>query len=91
MEITGAPVVLAPEKAKEALERFMEELSAMQDVSESKVLKTFALELAIKAASYSLNTEALEVLREQLFSSSNPIFAPNGKKIIIELQQEDLV
>jgi DNA mismatch repair protein MutL len=91
MEITGAPVVLASEKAKEALERFMEELSAMQDVSESKVLKTFALELAIKAASYSLNTEALEVLREQLFSSSNPSFAPNGKKIIIELQQEDLV
>ena len=39
MEITGAPVVLAPEKAKEALERFMEELSAMQDVSESRCSK----------------------------------------------------
>ena len=59
---------MAPEKAKEALERFMEELSTIQDVSESKVLKTFALELAIKAASYSLNTEAQEVLREQLLA-----------------------
>ena len=91
MEITGAPVVLAPEKTKEVLEQFMEELSTMQDVSESKVLKTFAIELATKAASHSLNTEAKEVLREQLFSSSNPSYAPNGKKIIIELQQEDLV
>ena len=91
VEIIGAPVVLAPENAKGAMERFMEELSAMEDVSESKVLKTFALELATKSADGMLHTEALEHLREQLFSSSNPSVGPNGKKIITELQQEDLV
>lgn len=91
VEIVGAPVVLAPENAKGAMERFMEELSSMEDVSESKVLKAFALELATKTADSSLNTEAMEHLREQLFSSSNPSVGPNGKKIITELQQEDLV
>ena len=91
VEIVGAPVVLAPENAKGAMERFMEELSSMEDVSESKVLKAFALELATKTADSSLSTEAMEHLREQLFSSSNPSVGPNGKKIITELQQEDLV
>lgn len=91
LEIIGAPVVLAPERAKGALERLMEALSSMQEMTESKILKTFALELAVKAASNSLNTEAHEVLCEQLFSSSNPSYAPNGKRIIIELEQEDLV
>ena len=38
MEITGAPVVLAPEKAKK-IERFMEELSTMQDVSDPRFSK----------------------------------------------------
>jgi hypothetical protein len=69
----------------------MEELSSMEDVSESKVLKAFALELATKTADSSLSTEAMEHLREQLFSSSNPSVGPNGNKIITELQQEDLV
>ena len=91
LEIIGAPVVLAPERAKGALERLMEALSSMQEMTESKILKTFALELAVKAASNSLNTEAHEILCEQLFSSSNPSYAPNGKRIIIELEQEDLV
>ena len=91
VEIVGVPVVLAPENAKGAMERFMEELSSMEDVSESKVLKAFALELATKTADSSLSTEAMEHLREQLFSSSNPSVGPNGNKIITELQQEDLV
>ncbi len=91
VEIVGAPVVLAAEEALGAMERFMDELSNMEDVSESKLLKAFALELATKSAKGTVNKEAMEHLREQLFSSANPSIGPNGKKIITELQQEDLV
>ena len=91
VEIVGAPVVLAAEEALGAMERFMDELSNMEDASESKLLKAFALELATKSAIGTVNKEAMEHLREQLFSSANPSIGPNGKKIITELQQEDLV
>ena len=83
--------MLQPEDAIAALECLMEELSALEHRDAPKVLRVFALELATKASKNSLNGEAMEKLREQLFSSSNPSTAPNGKKIIIELQQEDLV
>lgn len=91
LDIIGIPVMLQPEDAIPALECLMEELSALEHRDSPKVLRVFALELATKASKNSLNGEAMEKLREQLFSSSNPSTAPNGKKIIIELQQEDLV
>ncbi|HCP41082.1 MAG TPA: hypothetical protein DIT65_04740, partial [Cryomorphaceae bacterium] len=91
VEIVGAPVVLSAEEALGAMERFMDELSNMGDLSESKILKVLALELATKSAKSTVNIEALEALKQQLFSSTNPRIGPNGKKIITELQQDDLV
>jgi hypothetical protein len=48
--------------------------------------------LSKKAANseFTKTMEALQALKEQLLSSSNPQYSPSGKKVIRELAPEDL-
>ena len=91
--LVGAPMLLAPEEAVPALEELLEQLKHLDTESiESALLKSFAQTLAKKAANseFVKTKEALQALKEQLLSSSNPQYSPSGKKVILELAPEDL-
>ena len=92
-ELAGAPMLLAAEEAVPALEELIEQLKSLDsETIESSLLKTFAQTLAKKAANseFVKTKEALQALKEQLLSSSNPQYSPSGKKVILELAPEDL-
>ena len=91
--LAGAPMLLAPEEAVAALEELLEQLKSLDSESiESALLKSFAKTLSKKAANseFTKTKEALQALKEQLLSSSNPQYSPSGKKVIRELAPEDL-
>lgn len=91
--LVGAPMLLAPEEAIPALEELLEQLKSLDIESiESSLLKSFAQTLSKKAANseFTKTKEALQALKEQLLSSSNPQYSPSGKKVIRELAPEDL-
>ena len=91
--LVGAPMLLAPEEAVPALEELLEQLRSLDSESiESSLLKSFAQTLSKKAANseFTKTMEALQALKEQLLSSSNPQYSPSGKKVIRELAPEDL-
>ena len=91
--LVGAPMLLAPEEAIPALEELLEQLKSLDSESiESSLLKSFAQTLSKKAANseFTKTKEALQALKEQLLSSSNPQYSPSGKKVIRELAPEDL-
>ena len=91
--LAGAPMLLAPEEAVPALEELLEQLKSLDSESiESALLKSFAKNLSKKAANseFTKTKEALQALKEQLLSSSNPQYSPSGKKVIRELAPEDL-
>ena len=91
--LVGAPMLLAPEEAMPALEELLEQLKSLDSESiESSLLKSFAHTLSKKAANseFTKTKEALQALKEQLLSSSNPQYSPSGKKVIRELAPEDL-
>ena len=91
--LVGAPMPLAPEEAIPALEELLEQLKSLDSESiESSLLKSFAQTLSKKAANseFTKTKEALQALKEQLLSSSNPQYSPSGKKVIRELAPEDL-
>ena len=91
--LAGAPMLLAPEEAVPALEELLEQLKSLDSESiESALLKSFAKTLSKKAANseFTKTKEALQALKEQLLSSSNPQYSPSGKKVIRELAPEDL-
>jgi DNA mismatch repair protein MutL len=91
--LVGAPMLLAPEEATPALEELLEQLKSLDSESiESSLLKSFAQTLSKKAANseFTKTKEALQALKEQLLSSSNPQYSPSGKKVIRELAPEDL-
>ena len=91
--LVGAPMLLAPEEAVPTLEELLEQLKHLDTESiESALLKSFAQTLAKKAANseFVKTKEALQALKEQLLSSSNPQYSPSGKKVILELAPEDL-
>jgi DNA mismatch repair ATPase MutL len=86
-------MLLAPEEAVPTLEELLEQLKHLDTESiESALLKSFAQTLAKKAANseFVKTKEALQALKEQLLSSSNPQYSPSGKKVILELAPEDL-
>ena len=86
-------MLLAPEEAVAALEEILEQLKSLDSESiESALLKSFAKTLSKKAANseFTKTKEALQALKEQLLSSSNPQYSPSGKKVIRELAPEDL-
>ncbi|MCH1534373.1 MAG: DNA mismatch repair endonuclease MutL [Schleiferiaceae bacterium] len=92
-ELAGAPMLLAAEEAVPALEELIEQLKSLDsETIEFSLLKTFAQTLAKKAANseFVKTKEALQALKEQLLSSSNPQYSPSGKKVILELAPEDL-
>ncbi|MDG2110136.1 MAG: DNA mismatch repair endonuclease MutL, partial [Schleiferiaceae bacterium] len=83
--LVGAPMLLAPEEAVPALEELLEQLRSLDSESiESSLLKSFAQTLSKKAANseFTKTKEALQALKEQLLSSSNPQYSPSGKKVI---------
>lgn len=91
--LVGAPMLLTPEEAMPALEELLEQLKSLDSESiESSLLKSFAHTLSKKAANseFTKTKEALQALKEQLLSSSNPQYSPSGKKVIRELAPEDL-
>ena len=91
--LVGAPMLLAPEEVIPALEELLEQLKSLDSESiESSLLKSFAQTLSKKAANseFTKTKEALQALKEQLLSSSNPQYSPSGKKVIRELAPEDL-
>jgi DNA mismatch repair protein MutL len=91
--LVGAPMLLAPEEAIPALEELLEQLKSLDSESiESSLLKSFAQTLSKKAANseFTKTKEALQALKEQLLSSSNPQYSPSGRKVIRELAPEDL-
>ena len=91
--LVGAPMLLAPEEAIPALEELLEQLKSLDsEFIESSLLKSFAQTLSKKAANseFTKTKEALQALKEQLLSSSNPQYSPSGKKVIRELAPEDL-
>lgn len=91
--LVGAPMLLAPEEAVPALDELIEQLKTLDsETIESSLLKTFAQTLAKKAGNseFVKTKEALQALKEQLLSSSNPQYSPSGKKVILELAPEDL-
>ena len=91
--LVGAPMLLAPEEAMPALEELLEQLKSLDSESvESSLLKSFAQTLSKKAANsgFAKTKEALQALKQQLLSSSNPQYSPSGKKVIRELAPEDL-
>ena len=86
-------MLLAPEEAVPALDELIEQLKTLDsETIESSLLKTFAQTLAKKAGNseFVKTKEALQALKEQLLSSSNPQYSPSGKKVILELAPEDL-
>ena len=91
--LVGAPMLVAPEEAIPALEELLEQLKSLDIESiESSLLKSFAQTLSKKAANseFTKTKEALQALKVQLLSSSNPQYSPSGKKVIRELAPEDL-
>ncbi|MDC0615265.1 DNA mismatch repair endonuclease MutL [Schleiferiaceae bacterium] len=91
--LVGAPMLVAPEEAIPALEELLEQLKSLDSESiESSLLKSFAQTLSKKAANseFTKTKEALQALKVQLLSSSNPQYSPSGKKVIRELAPEDL-
>ena len=84
--------MLNVEDAIPTLEALFEQYHKTGEAGESKLLKSIALAVAQNgAATHAPRTvEELYVLREQLLSSSNPQYAPNGKKIIAEWTTEDI-
>lgn len=91
--LAGAPMLLASEEAVPTLEELIEQLKTLDsETIESALLKSFAKTLAKKAANseFTKTKEALQALKEQLLSSSNPQYSPSGKKVIRELAPEDL-
>ena len=91
--LVGAPMLVAPEEAIPALEELLEQLKSLDSESiESSLLKSFAQTLSKKAAKseFTKTKEALQALKVQLLSSSNPQYSPSGKKVIRELAPEDL-
>jgi DNA mismatch repair ATPase MutL len=91
-DIKGIPMMLNVEDAIPTLEALFEQYNKTGEAGESKLLKSIALAVAQNgAATHAPRTvEELYVLREQLLSSSNPQYAPNGKKIIAEWTTEDI-
>lgn len=93
LEITGVPMELTPDQAVPVLEKILENVSELEELATSELLKTLALGIAKNASRTALpkSAEELTTLRERLLSSTNPQFTPTGKKIIAELSQQDLV
>jgi len=91
-DIKGIPMMLNVEHAIPTLEALFEQYNKTGEASESKLLKSIALAVAQNSAARHAprTVEELYVLREQLLSSSNPQYAPNGKKIIAEWTTEDI-
>jgi len=84
---------LTPDQAVPVLEKILENVSELEELATSELLKTLALGIAKNASRTALpkSAEELTTLRERLLSSTNPQFTPTGKKIIAELSQQDLV
>lgn len=92
-ELHGIPTVLAADQASAALEDFLEVCKTFDRAPEhNTLLAALAKSICQSAARNHLPTqpEALARLREQLLSSSNPQFSPNGKRIIFELHPNAL-
>jgi DNA mismatch repair protein MutL len=91
-ELVGIPMILDPEQAVPAFEALLEQLDQTDQQTENALLKTTALTLAKQAATSQLpkSTEELQLLKEQLLSSSNPQFSPSGKRIITEFTSADI-
>ena len=81
------------EQAVPAMERLLENMSELEDLAETELIRNLATSLSKQAAGSKVpnSPEELNAIREQLLSSSNPQYSPSGKKIISELSQEDLV
>ena len=93
IELTGIPMVISMEQAVPAMEKLLENMSELENLAETELIKNLATSLSKQAAGSLIpsSPEELNALREQLLSSSNPQYSPSGKKIIAELSQEDLV
>jgi DNA mismatch repair protein MutL len=93
IQLTGIPMILSMEQAIPAMEKLLENMSELEDLAETELIKNLATSLSKQAAGSKVpnSPEELNAIREQLLSSSNPQYSPSGKKIITELSQEDLV
>lgn len=92
-DLHGIPVILSPEEGRPALEQFLEHVKNFETPPEPQaLLQTLVKSICQSAARSHIpnQTEELSDLREKLLSSTNPQFAPNGKRIIYELTQEGL-
>jgi DNA mismatch repair protein MutL len=93
IQLTGIPMILSMEQAVPAMEKLLENMSELEDLAETELIRNLATSLSKQAAGSKVpsSPEELNAIREQLLSSSNPQYSPSGKKIISELSQEDLV
>ena len=93
IQLTGIPMIISMEQAVPAMEKLLENMSELEDLAETELIRNLATSLSKQAAGSKVpnSPEELNAIREQLLSSSNPQYSPSGKKIISELSQEDLV
>jgi DNA mismatch repair protein MutL len=91
-EIQGIPMFLEMEAAVPSLEMLFEQYQELEEAEDQKLLRSMALAIASYGSRSQIpkTAEELYVLREQLLSSSNPQHTPKGKKIITEINPEDI-
>ena len=83
---------LEMEAAVPSLEMLFEQYQELEEAEDQKLLRSMALAIASYGSRSQIpkTAEELYVLREQLLSSSNPQHTPKGKKIITEINPEDI-
>ncbi|MHA8051585.1 DNA mismatch repair endonuclease MutL [Aquirufa sp. ROCK-SH2] len=92
--VQGVPAGLAEEDGQNLIEGILEQVknesSEFHQHRIEKIAQAMANRSAIKFQQKRLNNEELRSLVEQLFSSTNPNFSPNGETISRKLGEEEL-
>lgn len=93
--VQGIPAGLAEEDGQNLIEGILEQVknesSEFHQHRIEKIAQAMANRSAIKYQQKRLSSEEMSSLLEQLFSSSNPNFSPNGETISRKLGEESLI
>ncbi|WP_027003604.1 DNA mismatch repair endonuclease MutL [Hugenholtzia roseola] len=91
--LEGVPADLPTEKAgilfEETLEQFKQNKKHLDLPIRDLLLRALAQRAAQRSETH-LHGEAAKSLIDELFASSNPYYAPDGKKIVVVLNEQDL-
>jgi len=90
--ISGLPVGVKVEKGNQLIEEFIDQIKNNANFGEDvnkKVAYSIAKSSAIRKG-VKLTNEEMNSLIDELFACSSPYYAPNGKPIIVKIDEEEL-